>query len=231
MTGDERLELTDHVGVAPDRKVGLDAPLQRGQPELLEAGGLVLGEGLGELGQRRPAPQRQRALDDVGRVAGPAAGKRGTTVGNEPLEAVEIELVRLELERVPGGTRVQARLGKHPAELRDVGLHHLPRRVGDGVAPQVVDDPLARDRPVRVQEQHGEQRPLLARRDRQRGGAVDDFERAQEAEFHRSRVEATPSRAGSPRPGYRGPTGGSPGSDRRAALRVQRDVFDVTFGE
>ena len=217
VTGDERLELAHHLGVATQREVGLDAPLERREPELLEASGLGVGERLRELGQRRPAPQRQRAPDEVGCVAGPAAGERGTAVRHESLEAVEVELAVGELEHVPGRTRVEPRLGQHLAELRDVDLHHLPRGIGDGLAPQVVDDPLPRDRPVRVQEQHGEQRPLLARRDRQRGGAVDDFERAQEAEFHRSRVEATPSRRGPPRPVTAALPGPHPASNR---LRV-----------
>jgi hypothetical protein len=46
-----------------------------------------------------------------------------------------------------------------------VDLHHLLRRVRHVLAPERVDELLAGDRAVRVQEQDREERPLFARRD------------------------------------------------------------------
>ena len=63
---------------------------------------------------------------------------------------------------------MQPRLGKRLPQLRDVDLHHLLRRVRHVLAPEGVDDLLAGDGAVRVQEQDREERPLLPRRDLQR---------------------------------------------------------------
>ena len=58
---DERLELGDELGVAPEREVRLDPLLERDEPELLEPGDLGLGERLvEEVRERRPAPERER---------------------------------------------------------------------------------------------------------------------------------------------------------------------------
>ena len=64
----ERLELGDQRGVMTEREVGLDAVLERDQPQLLEPRDLVLRERLvGEIGQRRPAPERERGSCSVSR--------------------------------------------------------------------------------------------------------------------------------------------------------------------
>jgi hypothetical protein len=57
---DERLELADQSGVAPEREVGFDPVLQAGQVQLLQVRALGLGERLGELRQCGAAPQAQR---------------------------------------------------------------------------------------------------------------------------------------------------------------------------
>ena len=58
--GDQCLELADHVAVAAERQVGLDALLHAREPQLLEVCALDLRERLvGELRKRRPAPQRE----------------------------------------------------------------------------------------------------------------------------------------------------------------------------
>ena len=58
MRGDERFELGDELMVAAERKVGLDALLERAQAQLVEASGLGPRERLGdELGERGAAPE------------------------------------------------------------------------------------------------------------------------------------------------------------------------------
>ena len=66
-----------------------------------------------------------------------------------------------DLEQVARCTRLQPRLGQRLTQLRDVDLHHLLRRLGDVVAPQLVDDPVTRDRSVRIQKQDGQQGALF----------------------------------------------------------------------
>ena len=70
MLGDQRLELADELGVAAEREVGLDPLLERRQPQLLEPRRLDPRERLVvELGQRRPAPQRERLAQQARRRA------------------------------------------------------------------------------------------------------------------------------------------------------------------
>ena len=55
---DECLDLADELGVAAEREVRLEPPLERLQAELFEPGNLGLRERLlCEVGQRRPAPE------------------------------------------------------------------------------------------------------------------------------------------------------------------------------
>ena len=54
----------DELGVAAEREVGVDTLLERAEPQLLEPRDLGLGERLvGEVGERRPAPQRERLAE------------------------------------------------------------------------------------------------------------------------------------------------------------------------
>ena len=64
---DERLELTDQLVVPSEREVGVDPLLERGQTELLEPSDLRLGERLvREVGEGRPAPERERVTEPIG---------------------------------------------------------------------------------------------------------------------------------------------------------------------
>ena len=79
MLADEHLELGDELGVAAEREVGFDAPLERAQAELFEAADLGLRERLvGEVGERRPAPEAERVAEPLRRELGraPAAPPR-----------------------------------------------------------------------------------------------------------------------------------------------------------
>ena len=141
MLRDQRLELADDVAVMPERQVGLDPPLERGEAQLLEARALVPCERLRELGQRGPAPERERVAQQLARLLGhrPCASACAS-VGDRALEAGEVELVVADLEQVAGSTRVEPRLRQRLAQLRDVDLHHLLRRVRHVLAPEGVDD-------------------------------------------------------------------------------------------
>ena len=70
---DQRFQFAHDGAVAAEREVGLEPRFERGHAELLEPRALGLCERLGgELGQRRPAPERQRLAEPVGRLAGRA---------------------------------------------------------------------------------------------------------------------------------------------------------------
>ena len=72
MLAHQPLELGDELGLTAECEVGVDARLERGQAEFLEAADLGLGERLvGEVGERRSAPQAeslaQKARGQLGR--------------------------------------------------------------------------------------------------------------------------------------------------------------------
>ena len=91
LAGDERLELAGDLRMAAEREVRVDAVLERRDPQLLQPRDLGLeGRLVGQVGERRPAPQRERLVQQRrrgGRVGGRAA------LGRESLEAEEVELV------------------------------------------------------------------------------------------------------------------------------------------
>ena len=67
MLGDQCLELSDDLRVAAEREVGVDAILEAGDASLLEAPDLGLRERLvGEVGERRAAPEIERVAQAIG---------------------------------------------------------------------------------------------------------------------------------------------------------------------
>ena len=78
MALDERLQLGDELAPRPELEVGVDPLLERVQPQLLEPADLALREALElEIGERRPAPERER-LARAASTARPRAGFRAS---------------------------------------------------------------------------------------------------------------------------------------------------------
>jgi hypothetical protein len=149
VVGDETLQLADELGVAAEGEVGVDAGLERREPQLVQARDLGLQRLLGrQVGERRAAPQRERGAQERGGVLD-AAGRRGRAgVGDALLEALEVELARGDAQEVAGAARLEdaARGGlEQLAQRDDVHLQRLERTVGRGLAPQRVDQPVAGD--------------------------------------------------------------------------------------
>ena len=186
MARDQQLELADEVGGAAECEVGLDAVLERGELQLLQARALDARERLGgELGQRRAAPEREcrpEALGSGGRVG---LSERRPPRAGELLEAAQVERVGgPELETVARRARLQELRGQRLAQPRDIDLHHLDGGVGQLVAPQVIHEPLDRHRPAGVEQQAREQRTLLSRAECERLPPVARLERAEDTEVH-----------------------------------------------
>ena len=82
--------------MAPEREVGVDAILERGEPQLLQSGDLARGERLAvKLGQRRPAPERQRIAQPRRPLAGVVASAR---IGDQRLEPGHVDLTGRDLQ-------------------------------------------------------------------------------------------------------------------------------------
>ena len=208
MLGDERLELPDQVAVPAEREIGVDPLDQGAQVKLLEPADLVAGERLvGEVGERRAAPERERlAQQQRSRSGSPAACALLPFFELLP-EAVDVELARLDTERITSRLRLQTVVAQDAAQLRDIVLEDLRRRRRRPLVPELVDQPVGRKGLVRMDQQKREQRPLLAAPERELSSLVADLERTEDAEIHsvtgdrttrrrktRSRISPMPSR-------------------------------------
>jgi hypothetical protein len=175
MLGDQRPELADDLALMPERELGLEAELDRCKAKLLETRALVPGERLRELRQRRASPEGERVTQPHGRALRIVLLERSATVGDCALEPGEVELVLVHLDRVTRLPCVHSRLGQRLAQLRDLDLHHLVGGLGHVLAPERVDELVARDRAVRAQEQDRQESPLLPGRDSHRHVVVENL--------------------------------------------------------
>ena len=126
MLGDEAFQLADELGVAAEREVRLDPPLERRESKLVQPPDRRLRERLvGEVGERRPAPERERFAESLSR------GRRLGTVRlpQQAGEAVEIELVGLDAQHVAGRPRLE------PVRLRAERLPSCETRTWSAVGP------------------------------------------------------------------------------------------------
>ena len=81
MGGDELLQLADELRVAAERELGVDPPLDRGEPDLLEPLDRGPRERLvREIGERRAAPEPERLAQQLRGLlpASPRSSLRGT---------------------------------------------------------------------------------------------------------------------------------------------------------
>ena len=167
--------------MAPEREVGVDPLLERGQTAFLKALDVAAGElVVGEVGERGPAPQRERLAQLPRRLA----RRGGARLLHELLEAVRVELARGDAQHVATGARQQHILAERLAQLRDVALQRLGGGLRPLLAPELVDQALAPDELVRVQQQDRQQLALPAAADDKRSIAVSDLQRAEDPEVH-----------------------------------------------
>ena len=152
MLRDERLQLGDHLGVPAGLEVGVDRHLGGAQPQVLEPADLRGGERLvGDVGERVAAPQRERLAR--------------ATLLHQVLEADRVDVVvgQLQLVAAAAGHDSNAVAVEQPAQVRHVELQHLRRARRRLLPPQALDEAIGRHRPARLEREHREHRPLLAR--------------------------------------------------------------------
>jgi hypothetical protein len=151
---------------------------------------LELGERLGgEVGERRAAPLGQRGAELPGSGVRVARGQGAAAVGGEALEALAVELARLQADAVAALLRLQDAVAlpvrcQRAAQPADVHLQALGRGRRGLLAPQLVDQPLGGQPFVGVQQQEGEHRALLGTPQGQRLSLVARLERSEDAEVH-----------------------------------------------
>ena len=180
----QRLQLGDHRHVAPAAQRGVAALLDRLQPELGQAHGIGGGEVVvGELGQGIAAPQAEGPGQQLEGLAGVPPGDGPAGAVTQVVEAREVDPLGPDPQGVAAGMRLEVvgRAGRaeDPADARDDGLQgvaRLPRRL----APEGVDQAVARDHLAVPQEQDRQQRALAGARDLERTSVRPQLERPED---------------------------------------------------
>ena len=177
-------QFRDQLRVATREQVRLDAILEADQAQLVEPVALDLREGLRELGQRLAAPQPERLAQLRRGGAGLTRFERRVAGAAQAIEAAGVDRLHIDFDEVAGRARDEHRDRQRLAQLRHVDLHHLRGRVRHLLAPQVLDQPVDRDRAVGRDQEAGEQRPLLEPAEDDGCVAVEDLHRAEQPELH-----------------------------------------------
>ncbi len=144
--------------MAAQRQLRLHAVLQRGEPQLLQAGGPRPGER--HIGQRGPAPQPEGLAQERAGAGRITIRERPAPLPGQPLEAVRVHRVRVDRQPVPGGVELQqpaflrAEAASQPRHLRLQGVGRVRRGI---LAVQAVDQALSADHLTRVDQQQREE--------------------------------------------------------------------------
>ncbi|MCJ8503509.1 hypothetical protein MRU69_01335 [Kocuria flava] len=169
--------VVDRPGAQRQHRPVLHGP----QAQLLQARGLGGGETVvGELGVGGPAPQRQRLVEDPGRLRRRHPGGPGAQ-GLEPAGVDRPGRQRQPVARRPGPHGLSA---QDRAQPRDDGVQRPAGAGRSVVAPHGLDEGVHGDRVRGVDDERGEgrARPRAGQRDRCSG--APDLERPQDADLH-----------------------------------------------
>jgi hypothetical protein len=184
VVGDECLEFAHHLGVIAGSERRFDPILRRNQPALLQLHEVwPQGRLIGEIGQRRAAPHRQ-GLVEFGNCGARIIRYQAVTGRRPMLEAIGIELILRDVEHVPWSPRLDGGTPQLLAEAGDVGLERPAGRCRWIITPDRVDEPIRRHHLVGVGHQGGENHALAPTPQRYRTIAVQDLQRAQDADVH-----------------------------------------------
>ncbi|WTB92049.1 hypothetical protein OIE99_29170 [Streptomyces cellulosae] len=159
------VQLVEEFGPAAEPQFAFVALHQRRQP-------LPFEQPAGPLGPLPRDPAEGPAAPDAERLpeqpyGGAGVRPRGPGPGHGPAEAVQVDRVGLDLQHVPavppaqGGPRTVSGVLQDTAQPRNVGVHHVPRRLRRFGPPRTVDQLVGHDDFVRAHRQHREDAALL----------------------------------------------------------------------
>ena len=137
---DQRVELGDEGGVAPEGEVGVDAVLERLESKLGEVHRRGARRLARQVGERISSPQRERLLQQGGGLT----RLGGARLFDEPAETVEVALIGLDAEEVAGRPGDEA-VAELAPQAEDVVLQRAEGRGRRIVAPDRVHE-VARTR-------------------------------------------------------------------------------------
>ena len=152
------------------------------QPEVLEAGGRGAHRAVAEVRERVAAPQRERAREQLVRVSQERAVARASASSRSNRATSSSSGSTQHAVRV--APRLEPVGADRTAQPVDVDLQRADRARRRLVAPERVDEPLARHGRAAPQQQLREQRALLRAAERNRTTLADHLDWPQQPKFH-----------------------------------------------
>ncbi len=200
--GDLRLQLGQELVVATAGEIGLQPQLERDQPLLAEVAGLGRDRFAGEVGERVVLPQVE-SRSQVGSAAGGVTRRELTAAaGQQALEPVEVELVVLDDQPIPGRHGLDAVGAERAAQAMDVDLQGVRRRCRRLLSPHRIHQPGPRGHPATPQQESRQEGALLDRPEVDVYPVPEDGHRPQnrKTKLHTPRDQAAIKPAVKPRP-------------------------------
>jgi len=154
------LELSYQLGMSPQRKLGLDAMLERCDSELLEPGDSRLSEGLvGEICQGWSPPELEGPTEAARRSRGITLSECAMRLVAPALEEMEVDLLGCYTNQIARLARLEQRARnagrtiriEKLAEVRDVRLQLGHDRGWRRITIEIVREPVDRNDPIRAQ--------------------------------------------------------------------------------
>ena len=142
-------------------------------------------ERLLELGERRTVPERQRVGEQARGASRVSCGQRGAALPTKRLDPIEVELARgYAGTHTPCRGSASRSSGSVFRSLETYTWRALTAVAGTRSPHRSSTSCVTGTRAVRVQEQIGQQRALLARGDLDSAVVTEHLERAEHAELH-----------------------------------------------
>ena len=185
LLGDQGFELRNHGVDIAQRELRLGALLAHCQHELFERGQRGIRErSLGEVVERRPAPQRERLVEAAPRAFRVFIGEVLTAAVEQSLAACDVGRAGIDVEQVPGRARDDDVAERAP-QMRHVAVQRGDRRVGRLLAPHALYEPRGGDDAPRLERQHRQHAAPAHAAERERLPVAEDLERPQQPELKR----------------------------------------------
>ena len=223
LLGDETLQLGDERSVTAEREIRIDSRLEGDEPKLVQPTSLLLDDAtVANVRERRAVPQRERGFQAIRREPGSAARQCVASFAVEPFEPRPVDQLSLDVEHVAGGPCDERALPERRTQPRHVDPERAFRARRGPALPELVDQPVARDRPPWLDEEQGEEPslPPATKPDRLPGRARIPLARAPGTRWPcRSRSPRCPSSA----------AGGVRAMHARAQLAAVRGVNAVAL--
>ncbi|HEY7692075.1 MAG TPA: cupin domain-containing protein [Gaiellaceae bacterium] len=185
MLGDQSLQPAQQGVVTTERELGVAEQLDGVQPPLLQPFPPALRQRLGgEIRERRPLPERERLAQATRGSVGPAGTQLSLGLRDQRLEPLEVELAGLEHDPVAGAAGLDPLRPEGLPQAVDVDLERLDGRGRRRLAPERVDEGVARHRLACPEQQRRQQRALLRPPEVERLAFRAGLDRSQDPEFH-----------------------------------------------